>query len=223
MKKIIIIWIGLLLITWNLSIASPKDLEIEGKNLVSKKPPFSLILLSELRSIHSFSQEHPGENSLTRAYFFIKDKDKRVEEMLIVQIADRTNPQTEPMTVPPLRPYTEKRMYAKGKIKRGEVEIDYIIQLMAWNPDAPSLQPIIEKGITIPHHLALQGQFLFGYQGEHAILIRYSKDLNSFGLKVSEEGDKWNKDSISGNEKKVCEMFKKNFMEMVDSVRTKNP
>ena len=217
------IWMGLVLITWNLSIASPKDLEIQGKKLVSQKPPFTLILASELRSIHSFSQEHPNENSLTRAYFFIKEKDKQVEEMLIVQIADKTSPQAEPMTAPPLKPYMEKTMYSKGKIKKGEVEINYLIQLMAWNPDAPSLQPIIQKGITIPHHLALQGQFLFTYLGEHAVYIRYSKDVNAFEAKVSKEGDKWNKESISGNEKKVYETFKKSFMGMIESVRIKNP
>jgi len=223
MKKIIMIWMGLVLITWNLSIASPKDLEIQGKKLVSQKPPFTLILASELRSIHSFSQEHPNENSLTRAYFFIKEKDKQVEEMLIVQIADKASPQAEPMTAPPLKPYMEKTMYSKGKIKKGEVEVDYLTQLMAWNPDAPSLQPIIQKGITIPHHLALQGQFLFTYLGEHAVYIRYSKDVNAFEAKVSKEGGKWNKDSISGNEKKVYEIFKKKFMEMIESVRIKNP
>jgi hypothetical protein len=223
MKKTIMIWIGLVLITWNLSIASPKDLEIQGRNLISKKPPFTLILPSEPRSIYSFSQEHPDENSLTRAYFFIKEKDKQVDEMLIVQIADRTNPQAEPMTVPPLKPYTEKTMYSKGKIKRGEVEINYLIQLMAWNPDAPSLQPIIQKGITIPHHLALQGQFLFTHLGQHAVYIRYSKDVNAFEAKVSKAEDKWNKDSISGNEKRVYEIFKKQFMEMIESVRIKNP
>ena len=32
--------------------------------------------------------------------------------MLIVQIADKTNPQAGPMTVPPLKPYTEKRVYS---------------------------------------------------------------------------------------------------------------
>jgi hypothetical protein len=223
MKKIIMIWMGLVLITWTLSIASPKDLEIQGRNLISKKPPFTLILPSELHSIHSFSQEHPDENSITRAYFFIKDKDKRVEEMFIVQIADRTNPQAEPMTVPPLKAYTEKRMYSKGKIKKGEVEVNYLIQLIAWNPDAPSLQPIIQKRITIPRHLALQGQFLFIYLGEHAVYIRYSKDVNALGMKVSTEGDKWNKDSISGNEKKSYEMFKKNFMKIIDSIQIKNP
>ena len=214
---------GLVLITWNLSIASPKDLEIQGKNLISKKPPFTLMMPSEFRFIHSFSHENPKDNSLTRVYFFIREKDKQVEEMLIVQIADRTNPQAEPMTVPPLKPYTEKRMYSKGKIKKGEVEVNYLIQLMEWNPDAPSLQPIIQKGTTIPHHLALQGQFLFIYLGEHAVYMRYSKDVNASEVKVSEEGERWNKDSISGNEKKVYETFKKNFMEMIDSVRIKNP
>ena len=66
--------------------------------------------------------------------------------MLIVQIADKTNPQAGPMEVPPLKPYAEKRMYLKGKVRRGEVEVEYLIQLMAWNPDAPPSSPSSEKG-----------------------------------------------------------------------------
>jgi hypothetical protein len=71
--------------------------------------------------------------------------------------------------------------------------------------------------------LALQGQFLYIYLGEHAVYIRYSKDVNASEMKISGDGDKWNNDSISGNEKKVYETFKKNFMEMIDSIRIKNP
>ena len=71
----------------------------------------------------------------------------------------------------------------KDKVKKGELEVDYLIQLMAWNPDAPSLQPIVKKGLVVPSRWALQGQFLFPYQGEHAVFIRYSKDVNSFGFK----------------------------------------
>ncbi len=93
------------------------------------------------------------------------------------------------MTTPPLKPFTEKRMYLKDRIKRGELRGDYLIQLMAWNPDAPSLQPIVKKGIMIPSRWALQGQFLFLYQGEHAVFIRYAKNVNSFGLKISEKGE----------------------------------
>jgi hypothetical protein len=161
-----------------------KDLEIEGKNLVSRKPPFNFIFPAEFQLSHSCAVEYPKENSLTRSYFFIKEKENRIEEMLIVQIADRTNPQSAPMTAPPLKPYVEKGMYSEGKVKHGEVEIEYLIQLMGWNPDTPSLQPIIQKGIAIPHHLALQGQFLFIYLGEHAVYIRYSRDVNSFGMKI---------------------------------------
>ena len=143
--------------------------------------------------------------------------------MLILQIADKTNPQAGPMTATPLKPYTEKRLYSKGKVKKGELEVDYLIQLMAWNPDAPSLQPIVKKGLIIPSRWALQGQFLFLYQGEHAVFFRYSKDINSFGIKVSEKGDDWGKGSISGNEKKVYETFQKSFMEMIDSIQIKSP
>jgi len=100
--------------------------------------------------------------------------------------------------------------------------MDYLIQLMAWNPDAPSLQPIVKKGLIIPSRWALQGQFLFLYQGEHAVFFRYSKDINSFGIKVSEKGDDWGKGLISGNEKRVYEIFQKTYIEMMDSIQIKN-
>jgi hypothetical protein len=45
--------------------------------------------------------------------------------------------------------------------------------------------------------------------------------VNAFEAKVSKAGDKWNKDSISGNEKKIYETFKKSFMEMIDSIQIK--
>jgi hypothetical protein len=93
---------------------------------------------------------------------------------------------------------------------------------MAWNPDAPSLQPIVKKGIVIPSHWAIQGQFLFVYLEEHTVFFRYSKDINSFGLKTSEEGKAWEKESISGNEKKVYETFQRNFIEMINSIQIKN-
>ena len=180
-----------------------------------------MTLPSEFRLIHSSSNPNPAENSLTRIYFFVKAKEKQVEEMLILQIADKTNPQAGPMNIPPLKPYTEKRMYSKSKAKKEGLEIDYIMQLMAWNPDAPSLQPIVKKGIMIPSHWALQGQFLFAYQGEHAVFIRYSKDVHSFGLEISEDGKDWGKESISGNERKVYEAFQKTFMEMINSINIK--
>jgi hypothetical protein len=108
-------------------------------------------------------------------------------------------------------------------VKKGELEVDYLIQLMAWNPDAPSLQPIMKKGLVIPSAWALQGQFLFLYQGEHAVYFRYSKNIHSMGIRVSEKGDDWDKGRISGNEKKVYETFQKGFMEMMDSIQIKNP
>lgn len=205
------------------AIAADKDLEIQGKKLISQRPPFTLILPSEFQIIHSSSFENPKENSLTRVYLLIKEKNKQVEEMLIFQIGDKTNPQAGPITAPPLKPYEAKRMYSKGKIKKGEWEGDYLTQLMAWNPDAPSLQPIIKKGISIPSRWALQGQFLFNYQGEHAVFIRYSKEAIAFGLKVSEQGDRWDQGSISGNERKVVETFQKIFMDMIHSMHIKNP
>jgi hypothetical protein len=223
MKKNIIALICFLLFVGTTAKAAQKDLEIQGKKLSSQKPPFTLTLPAEFNLVHSFSQENPGESSLTRVYFLVKTKGKQIEEMLILQVADKTNPQAGPMTVPPLKPYTEKRLYSKGKVKKGELEVDYLIQLMAWNPDAPSLQPIVKKGLIIPSRWALQGQFLFLYQGEHAVFFRYSKDINSFGIKVSEKGDDWGKGSISGNEKKVYETFQKSFIEMIDSIQIKNP
>jgi hypothetical protein len=223
MKKIAILLIGLILMICMIAHAAPKELEIKGKQFISQKPPFNMALPSAFRLIYSFSHENPEENSLTRAYLYIKEKKNQVEEMFIIQIADRTNPQAGPMTVPPLKPYTEKRMYVRGQQKKGEVGVDYLIQLMAWNPDASSLQPIVKKGIAIPSHWALQGQFIFIYRGEHATFIRYSKDVNSFKLKVSGEGDDWNRESISGNEKRVYETFQKTFMQMMDSIRIQHP
>jgi hypothetical protein len=69
----------------------------------------------------------------------------------------------------------------------------------------------------------MQGQLLFIYQGEHAVSIRYSRDVNAFGFGVSEVGNKWDRDSISGSEKKVYDIFQKSFMEMIDSIRIKSP
>jgi hypothetical protein len=223
MKKIVILFLTAVLLIGTITFAAAKDLEIKGRQLVSKKPPFTLNLPSEFLLIHSFSHENLKESSLTRVYLFVRERNKQVEEMLILQIADRTNPQAEPITAPPLKPYDGKRMYLKDKKKRGELEIDYLTQLMAWNPDAPSLQPIREKGITIPSHWALQGQILFVYEGEHAVSLRYSKDANAFGFKVSEAGSDWGKGSISGNEKKVYETFQKSFIEMMDSIQIKKP
>ena len=42
--------------------------------------------------------------------------------MLILQIADRTGAPVGPMTVPALRPYTEKRMFLKDRVKKGGVD-----------------------------------------------------------------------------------------------------
>jgi hypothetical protein len=223
MKKIFCSLLGLFLVGWAVDVAAATDLEIQGKRLTSQKPPFTSVAPPELRLVHSFSHDTPEESSSTRIYFYIKDREKKVEEMFIVQIADKTNPQALPMTAPPLKPYTEKRMHSKGKIKKGDLEIEHLIQLMAWNPEAKSLQPIIKKGITIPNQWALQGQFLFIYLGEHAVFVRYSKDVNTFGTKVSGEGKAWEKGAISGNEKKVYETFQKTFMEMVNSIQIKNP
>lgn len=222
MKKIIIL-IGLVLFIWTIAIAGGKDLEIQGKKLVSQKPPFTFMVTTEFQLIHNYFHENPKDNSLTRIYFFIKEKNRQVEEMLIVQIADKTNPQAGPMTAPLLKPYTEKRMYSKGRIKKDELEVNHLIQLIAWNPDAPSLQPLIKRGFVIPSQWALQGQFIFDYQGDHVVFVRYSKDVSTFGIKISKEGKDWEKEVISKNEKKVYETFKKTFTEMISSIHIKSP
>jgi len=220
MKKIIFPLIGLVVFIWMISIAAEKDFEIRGKKLISQKPPFTLSLPSELQLIYFSSHPIAAENSLTRSYFLMKTKERNVEEMLIVQIADKTNPEAGPISITPLKPL-EKRSYLKSKMKKRELEVDYLIQLMGWNPDAPSLQPIVKKGIIIPSRWALQGQVQFIDQGEHAVSIRYSKDVNSFGMKVSEKGDEWEKGLISGNEKRVYETFCKTFIEMINSIKVK--
>jgi hypothetical protein len=224
MKKVIGLFLPLLIfILTSIPFSKEKDLEIQGKTLISQKPPFILTLPSEFHLIHSFSHPNPTENSLTRVFFLVKANESQVEEMLILQIADRINPQAGPIISPPLKSYTEKRMYSKGTKKKGEVEIDYLIQLMAWNPEAPSLEPIVKRGIVIPPHWALQEQMQFHYPPEHAILIRYSKDIHTFGLKVSTEGRVWEKNLISGNEKQIYEAFQKACMEMIHSLHIKNP
>jgi hypothetical protein len=223
MRKIFFALLSLLLIIGITACTSKKDLELEGKKLVSQKPPFTMTFPSEFSLVHSFSHENPEESSLTRVYFFVSAKGKQVEEMLILQIADKTNPQAGPMTAAPLKPYAEERMYSKGRFEKGSLDSDYLIQLMTWNPDAPSLQPIMKKGLILPSHWALQGQLLFLFQGEHAVFFRYSKDVNSFGIKVSEKGEDWEKGIMSGNEKKIYETFQKTFMEMMDSIEIKIP
>jgi hypothetical protein len=222
MKKFIIILVAMVLITCSRE-ATEKELEIQGTNLISRKPPFTLNLTSEFELIDCSSLDYPKENSRTRTYVCIKANENKVEEILIVQVADRTNPQAEPMSAPPLRPYDEKRTYLKDKKKKGEFQLDYLIQVMAWNPGSPSLQPIIKKGLVIPPHWALQGQFLFLYQGEHAVFFRYSKDANSFGMKVANREREWDKGSISGNEKKVYEVFQKTFLQIIDTLHIVTP
>ncbi len=205
------------------AMAAEKELEIQGKRLISRMPPFTLNMPAELRLAHSSMAEYPKENSRTRTYFFVSEKSEQVEQMVIVQVADRTNPEAELISAPPLKPDTEKGLYAKGKLTREKVGVDYLIQLIAWIPDHPSLQPIVKKGFRIPSHLAIQGQFMFIYGGENAVFLRYSKDVGSFGMKVSGKGANWNRELISGNEKKVQEVFQKDFMKMIDSLTFKTP
>jgi hypothetical protein len=223
MKKLIIVPIILLLLGFSVTVFSEEDLKVQQEQLISRRPPFFLTLPPELRIVHSSSFQYPGQHSLTRTYFLVKKRKKAVEELFIVEIGDRTNRESGPITVSPLKPYSEKRMYVKDKLKKGELTADYMIQLMVWNPKAPSLQPLVKKGIVIPEQWALQGQFLFVYGMDYAVLIRYSRRIDSLGLKVSNNGRKWEREFLSGNEKKVYEAFRKGFMNMISSIDVKNP
>ena len=216
-------WLVLLVLTACSRATPEKFLEIQGKSLISRKPPFTLVSPSPFEFINFSSVDHPNENSLTRTYLWITRKENQAEEILVVQIADRTNPQAEPITAPPLKPGTDKTVCLMGQDKKGNFEINHMIQLIVWNPDSSILKPIKNRGLSIPSRWAFQGQILFIYQGEHAVFIRYSKDVNAFGFKVSEKEKDWEKGSISGNEKKVYEAFRKSFMEMVDSIQTRDP
>jgi uncharacterized protein YkuJ len=220
-QKAITHLLALLFLGALLSGCASVAVEIKEDQLISQKPPFRFPLASEFRLVDSF--ENPGENSNTRGYIYIKEKTGQIEEMFILQIADRTQPEAGPITAPSLRPYSERNMYLKDKIRRGEVEGEYLIQIMAWNPKASSLQAVARKGLMIPDHLALQGQFQFIYAKEHAVSIRYSRDVNSFGLKVTDEGEKWIKDSISGSEKQAYEIFKKGFLKMINCIDLGTP
>ncbi len=219
MKRILRIILFGMILGVSISYALPKDLEIKGRQLVSKKPPFTLTLPSDFSLFYSYSHKNPEENSLTRVYFLLVPKGRYIDELLILQMADKTNPQAGPMSAPPLQPYTEKRLYSKGRVKQGRLDVDYLIQLMAWDPNAPSLEPLRKRGMMIPSHWALQGQFLFLYLGEHAVYFRYSKDIHNFGVEVSGEVKDWEKGRISGNEKKVYDFFQKRFMEMIQSIQ----
>jgi len=223
MKKIVFILLGTILIFCSQAFGAEKLLEIKGNRLISYKPPLQLVLPSELRLVHSLSTDHPRESSRTRAYLLVKEQKKQVENLLILQIAEKTNPQAEPMTVPPLKPSSEERMYSKGQLKKEQRQIDYLSQLMIWNPEAASLKPLIEKGFVVPSHLALQGQILFLYDADHAVLLWYSQDAQNFGMKVSDRDDQWKKGSISGNEKKAVETFQKKLMGMIESIQFKSP
>src|SRR4030042_4819580 len=157
MKRILFILLGVILIFYSQTFGADKLLDIKGTRLISHTPPLQLVLPSELRLVHSLSTDHPRESSKTRAYLLIKEQKKQVEDLLILQIAEKTNPQTEPMTVPPLKPSSEERMYFKGQLKKAQSEIDYLCQIMRWNPEADALKPLIEKGFVVPSRLALQG------------------------------------------------------------------
>ncbi len=218
MKKFVIAWILLPWIVFSLAVAAEKEMEVRGKELIAHSPDFTMTLPSELRWVHTASTDYPEASSRTRVYFFVKEKNKQVLELLIIQIAERTNPQAEPISVPPLKPVSEDTMYSMGRLKKRDREIDYLVQLMGWDPKAASLQPLVKAGLSIPPHLALQGQGLFVYNLDQAVLVRFSKDAQSFGIKVSDQGEKWKKSSLAGNERKASETFQKTFLDMMQSI-----
>jgi len=220
MKKFVIVWI-LWILSWvalSSALAAEKEVEVRGKGLIAHSPPFTMTLPGELRWVHSSSTDYPGESSRTRVHFFVREKIKQVEELLIIQIAERTNPQAEPISVPPLKSLSEDAAYLTGRLKKGDREVEYLVQLMGWDPKAPSLHPIMKAGFIIPPHLALQGQGLFVYSLDRAVQVRFSKDAQSFGIKVSEKAERWKKGSLAGNERKASEAFQKIFLEMMQSI-----
>lgn len=208
-----------ILLVGTLGAALGKELKVEGRVLQFQTPPFRMTLPVECQLVHTSSVENRDENSRTRSYLFARWRKNLLEDLVVIQIADKTNPQAGPMSIPPLKPLSEKRLFSRGKLDRKGLEIDFLIQAMAWNPASASLRPLVEKGITIPSGWALQGQFLFPYYGENAVFVRYSKSVDSFGWKVSAEGESWEKGSISGSERKAVEMFEKMVLEMIDSLR----
>jgi hypothetical protein len=221
MKKFVVVWILWILLPWIAlanAVAAEKEMEVRGRELMVHSPPFTMALPAELRWAHSFSTDYPKESSRTRVHFFVREKNKQVQELLIIQIAERTNPRAEPISVPPLKPFSEDAAYLTGRLKRGDREFEYLVQLMGLNPKASSLQPLVKAGFSIPPHLALQGQGLFVYSLDQAVLVRFSKDAQSFGIEVSEKAERWKKGSIAGNEKKASEAFQKTFLDMIQSI-----
>jgi len=95
------------------------------------------------------------------------------------------------------------------------MDVDYLTQLMAWNPEAPSFTHV-KKGVKIPSHWALQYQFLFQPQ----LNMPSSSGIQRYpfrwveGFRRREELDK---ESVSGDEKKVYEIFQKMVSEMIES------
>lgn len=223
MKRILIILLGMIFIFCSQAISADKLLDVKGNRLNSYEPPLQVVLPSGLQLVHALSTDYPRESSRTRAYLLIKEQKKQVEELLILQIAEKTNPEAEPMTVPPLKPSSEEWMYVKGHLKKEQRQIDYLSQLMKWNPEAATLKPLIEKGFVVPSHLALQGQILFLYDTDHAVLLWYSRDVQTFGMKVSDRDDLWKKGSVSGNEKKAVDAFQKSLLTMIESIQFKTP
>jgi hypothetical protein len=218
MKKCVVACILLSWVALSFAVAAEKEPEIRGKELTVHAPPFTMTLPEELRWVYSNTTDYPEESSRTRVYFYVRERNKQIEDLLIIQIAERTNSQAEPISVPPLKPLSIEAAYATGRLKKGEREVDYLVQLMSWNPKASSLQPIAQAGLTLPPHLALQGMGLFLYSLDRAVQIRFSKDVQSFGVRVSEKSGKWRRDVLAGNEKKVSETFQKMFMDMIESI-----
>ncbi len=216
-RRFSVFWVILLGMLANSALG--KELETKGRVVRFETPPFQVTLPVECQLVHRASVENRAENSRTRSYLLARWRQKQLQDLVIIQIADKTDPQAGPMIVPPLKPLSEKRLFSKGKLQRKGLEIDYLIQAMVWNPSSASLRILVDKGIAVPSSWVLQGQFLFPYYGEHAVFLRYSKSVDTFGWKVSDEGKNWERGSISGPEKKALETFEKTFFTMIDSIR----
>jgi hypothetical protein len=218
MKRIVLVLAGLLFFAGSICTSAEREVDLRDKRLFSKTPPFSLLLPTPFRLVQSLTSEHPEQSSRTRAYFLITEKARKVEGLILLQIAQRTDPRADPMTAPPLRPSSEERTYSKGNVKQDGREIAFLVQLMKWNPSAPALKPIVQQGFLIPSHLALQGQFQLVYDQDHAVLVWYSRDVQSFGWKVSDRVNAWEKGILSGSEKRAVQAFEKSFLAIIKSM-----
>ena len=223
MRKSLIVLFGLFWVLFSHARAAERELEVHEVKLTLRQPALQLTLPSPFLLVHSLSQDRPRQSSRTRVFLLVNEKKKKVEELLLLQVAERTNPQAEPITAPALSPSSEETLYFRTRMKKEGRDLDLLIQLMALNPEAKLLEPVRQKGFSVPSHLALQGQSLFVYDLDHAVFLWYSKDIHTLGFRVSDQEDRWKRAKLSGNEKKAVDTFQKCFMSMVDSITLSKP